>query len=315
VKHFSLIAHLLLVVVIISSSWLLNIFVTDQVLAKPLESFTYGIAVKQEEIPKETRLVSGLWVGSRWSEDNEKWLAQFQENNMTNHVPYINLYTIAGLASAKKNLKDCNVGADDDKTLCVAGADFIRQYKAEILQSYSEIATSIKKNYGTDKVIYLHFEPDFYQYNSDLQNGGALSFEELAQMMNSYTAIFKKQLPNAKLVMDVSAWNNDLKTWSISLLNFDYAGLVGRRFDPDIDIKNAKGLTLKTYRQIAEETGKKIIVNDAHGPGGKWLDYNKKWENQELVKARFDDGVVAVIQSPTDTKSLIKMTSNTNIIK
>jgi hypothetical protein len=304
-KSISLILHLALVLIIIATSTLFKVFMVDQVIAKPLSSFTYGIAVEKEAIPNETKLVSGPWVGSRWNDENEKWLKQFQNTpSFTNHTPYLNLYTIAGMASAKKSLKDCNVGADSAKTLCVGGANFIRQYKAEILQSYKDTATAIKKNYGTDKTIFLHFEPDFYQYNSNSQKGGGLSFDELTGMMNSYTDIFKKELPKAQLVMDVSAWNSDLKGWSAKFRNFDFVGLVGRRFEPTRDIKNSKGNFLKTYKQIVQETGKKLIINDAHGPGGKWLTYNKQWENQELVKARFDDGVVAVIQPPVDNRPL-----------
>ena len=297
-KHLSLILHLALVIMIIAISGLFNVFMTDQISAKPLSTFTTGIAVKNEAVPQEAKLVSGPWVGSRWSDENEKWLIQFRDPKRLSQIPYINLYTIAGMASAKKKLTDCNVGAKPEKTLCVNGANFIREYKAQLLQSYTDTANAIKTNYGIDKPIFLHFEPDLYQYNSNIQKDRGLSFDEISEMVNSWTDIFKATLPNASLVMDVSPWNSDLKGWSKKLRNFDYAGLVGRRFEPEPMIRNSKGKDLMTYAQIVKLTGKKLIVDDAHGPGGKWLPYNPNWDKLELYNARFEDGIIAVIQPP-----------------
>lgn len=284
-----------------------NINLIDAVAQTPLQNFTYGVAINNEEIPRDISLVAGPWVGGYWDKPTENWLKQFQNPDRIKQIPYINLYVVAGLASAKEGLSDCNVGSKPEKTLCVNGANFIRKNKANLLQAQIDIAKAIKQNYGTDKPIFLHFEPDFYQYQEHSQNGGRMTADELSELMNSWTDQYKQILPNAHLVMDVSSWNYDLKYWSDKFKNFEYGGMVGRRFNPTNEGKDASGNTPKTYKELIKLSGKKMIVNDAHGPGGKWLPYNKDWENQELVKARFEDGVVAVIQPPNDLDSLQKI--------
>ena len=271
-----------------------------------LQSFTYGVAVNDEAIPDSINLVTGPWVGGYWDKPIEDWLQQFQNPDRIKQIPYVNLYVVAGLASFKKGLADCNVGSKPEKTLCVGGANFIRENKQELFQAHKDIANAIKKNYGTDKPIFLHFEPDFYQYQEHTQAGGRLTADELSGLMNSWTDMYKELLPNAHLVMDVSSWNYDLKYWSDKFRNFEYGGMVGRRFNAINEGKDINGNIPKTYKELIKLSGKKMIINDAHGPGGKWLSYNKDWENQELVKARFEDGVVAVIQPPVEIESLLK---------
>jgi hypothetical protein len=285
-----------------------NIFLTD-FKTQPLSSFTYGVAVNDEKIPKDITLVSGPWVGGYWDKPTDTWLKQFRDPGRINQIPYINLYVVAGMASAKKGLMDCNVGSQPEKTLCVGGANFIRENKPELLQAHKDIAKTIVTNYGIDKPIFLHFEPDFYQYQEHSQSGGRMTADELSGLMNSWTAIYKELLPNARLVMDVSSWNWDLKYWSDKFKNFDYGGMVGRRFNAYNEGKDTNGNTPKTYKELIKLSGKKMIINDAHGVAGKWLPYNKDWENPELVKARFEDGVIAVIEPPTDLISLQNVAS------
>jgi hypothetical protein len=125
--------------------------------------------------------------------------------------------------------------------------------------------------------------------------------------MNGWTDVYQKTLPNASLVMDVSPWLKDLKSWSSKFRNFDYGGMVGRRFGPSGDGSVASGVDGKSYKYISSQIGKKLIINDAHGPGGIWLQYNREWENKEIVQNRFNDGIVAVIQPPTDIIALSKI--------
>jgi hypothetical protein len=267
-----------------------------------LHNFTYGVALNDEQIPEDIKITSGPWIGG-FGEINKNWFLRFNNSKYYKQIPYVNMYIIAGMASGDENLKDCNVGFDLSKTLCYSGANYIRNNKQKIYNSYKDSAYQIKKYYGEDKDIFLHFEPDFLQYSDNTQLGGGVRNEELSEMMNSWTDIYKKVLPNAKLVMDVSPWTQDLKSWSSLFRNFDYVGIVGRRFPP----QGNPILNENSYKQIVELTGKKLIINDAHGPGGKWLPYNKDWEDEDLVKARFADGVVAVIQPPTDIESLTKV--------
>jgi hypothetical protein len=263
------------------------------------ESFDYGISSFDiTALPQSQRIISGPWIGSTWSKENEEWLSLFKDPKHSQKIPYINVYTIAGLASAKEGLKDCNVGADPQMTLCTNGANFIRSNKAEILLNHISTAESIKLNYGTSKNIILHFEPDFLQYSDNTQNGGGVAREELASLMNSWTSVYKTKIPNATFVMDISPWNYDLRGWSNMFENFEYGGLVGARFGTKIEGKDWNGKDFPTYKEMVELTGKKIIVNDSHGPGGKWLPYNPSWDEKSTVDKLFGDGVVAVIRPP-----------------
>jgi hypothetical protein len=276
-----------------------NVATVDVVATAPLSTFTRGVSVNKESIPSQIKLISGPWVGGSWSQENEKWLLQFRDKSRADQIPYINLYIVAGMAGAKKGLGDCNLGLNEQKTLCKNGANFVRESKKELTQAYASVARSIRLNYGTYKPIFLHFEPDYYQYQEHSQNGGRMTAKELGDLMNTWTDIYKKVLPNAKLVMDISSWTYDLKYWCSKFRNFDYGGMVGRRFEPFDLKKNANG-DPKTYKELIQQSGKKMIVNDSHGVGGKWLPYNTNWENPELVKARTEDGVVAVIQPPIE---------------
>jgi hypothetical protein len=266
---------------------------------KIFPKFENGSSSAVDTIPIGQKLISGPWVGGAWNQENENWLSLFKNTSNNTKIPYINLYTVAGLASAKESLQDCNVGADPEKTLCKNGANFIRKNKKELITVHNSIAESIKSNYGTDKPILLHFEPDYLQYHDNSQNGGGLSREELADQMNTWTTIYKNKVPNAYLVMDISPWNYDLKGWSSKFRNFDYGGLVGARFNTKIEGKDGNGKNFPTYKEMVQLTGKKIIVNDSHGPGGKWLPHNPTWDDKWVVDKLFEDGVVAVIRPPS----------------
>jgi hypothetical protein len=290
--------RLLLPVLLVTAVILLNLKTEDVTTYNIFENFTTGTTSHQGIIPNNSKIVSGPWVGGEWQQQNEDFLIQFRDNQ--DQIPYITLYVVAGLASAKEGLSDCNTNPNPKKTLCVGGANFIRKNKEEILNQYTKVALAIKSNYGSYKPILLHFEPDFYQYQDHTQDGGRLTANELSEMMNSWTQIYKDTLPNAKLVMDVSSWNYDLKYWSDKFKNFDYGGMVGRRFEPLETGKDSNGNKTKTYKELIKLSGKPMIVNDSYGAGGKFLEYNSAWDNEELVKARFEDGVVAIIHPPNN---------------
>ena len=294
--------------VLLIASFLFDIIILkDSTIKPPIDQFTYGVAIDSEPLPEKVKLVSGPWIYSQWSDKNTKWLEQFKMAENIDKIPYINTYIVAGLAREEEGLQDCNVGEDPNKTLCKEGANYIRNNKQKIYEKYLEAALSIKNIYGMDRPILLHFEPDYYQYQDSTQNNGRLTFDELAGQMNTWTDTVKRILPNARLVMDISPWNIDLQFWSKKFRNFEYGGMVGKRFDPAGDGGTANGIDGKTFKTIAQSTSKKIIINDAHGAGGKWLEYNKNWENPQLVKDRYDDGIVAVIQAPVDLPSLQKV--------
>jgi hypothetical protein len=253
---------------------------------------------------KSSKIVAGPWALNGWNEGNNKWLSKFKENSNSDKVPYIYMYQVAGKAKSHWGLQDCNVGANPYDTLCVRGADFIRQRSNDISTAYVSVANQIKNNYGTSKPVMLHIEPDIYQFAANTQNNGPITSSQIHTAVNQWTSSIKNVLPNAVLVMDVSPWNTDLAGWSSGFANFDYAGMIGKRFSPNGDGSVQAGVNSKTYLQISQMTGKKLILNDAHGAGGGFLSYDTQWEDRNNVTSRWNNGVVAVLMPPTNNQSL-----------
>jgi Cellulose binding domain len=266
--------------------------------------FTYGVSVEQQDINNNIPLVAGPWLMAGNQNVVYDFLDKFSQPQNSSKVPYVYMYIAAGSARQDWGLQDCNVGASEDKTLCSNGANYLRSNYQKVAQQYRQYALGIKNTFGSNKPIILHVEPDFYQYSYNSQYNGGISFDEAARAMNSWTDTIRQILPNASLVLDVSPWNSDLRSWSAGMRNFDYAGIVGKRFSPNGDGSVSAGVDGKTYSYISQVTGKKLILNDSHGVGGWYLDYDYAWHEKHLIEARWNDGVVAVIQPPSDIGAL-----------
>ncbi len=265
-------------------------------------TFQHGISIETEEIPKDSKLVAGPWFLTSNSTGPIEFLKKFNLESNKNKTPYVYFYLTAGNAKNDGGLDDCNLGLPPEKTLCKVGANYLKKHKDRILQEYIASSHKIRTAYGTTKPILIHIEPDFYQYNGSSQFGGPIALNEMKSIMNSWTDAIKYILPNASLVMDISPWHYDLAGFSKGLRNYTYAGLVGKRFDPngDGDCGLTAGIDCKSYALMSMQTGKKLIINDSHGPGGAWLSTNYNWYNTELIKARSNDNVIAVFQPPID---------------
>lgn len=284
-----------------------NIFINARplsVIKQNSDSITFGVSVEKESIPNNINLVSGPWVLSTWDQHNTDWLSKFTKSENINKTPYLYMYVAAGKARSDWNLEDCNVGVEKSRTLCYRGAEYLRNNRSEVNQAYINSANNIKKIYGNSREIALHIEPDFYQYTGSEQLNGGLSFAEAAKDLNLWTDTIKEILPNARLVMDVSPWNSDLRTWSNNLKNFDYAGIVGKQLSPNGDGTTPAGIDGKSYAKISQETGKQLILDDSHGVGGYWLPFDYNWSNKSLAQERLNDGVVAVLLPPNDLNFL-----------
>jgi Cellulose binding domain len=284
-----------------------NIFTNARplsVIKQNSDTITFGVSVEKESIPNNINLVSGPWILSKWEQHNADWLNKFTQPDSINKTPYLYLYIAAGKARSDWNLEDCNIGAEKTKTLCYRGAEYLRNNRQYVNQAYVDTANHIKQSYGTTKEIALHIEPDFYQYaNSDQLNGG-LTFDEAAKDLNEWTSSIKQILPNARLIMDVSPWNSDLKGWSDKMKNFDYAGIVGKKLSPYGDGTTPAGVDGRSYAKISQQTGKQLILDDSHGVGGYWLPFDYDWSNKDIAQQRLKDGVVAVILPPNDLNFL-----------
>jgi hypothetical protein len=284
-----------------------NIFTNARplsVIKQNSDTITFGVSVEKESIPNNINLVSGPWILSTWDQHNTDWLAKFTQSENINKTPYLYLYIAAGKARSDWNLEDCNIGIEKTKTLCYRGAEYLRSNREYVNQAYINTANSIKKVYGSSKEIALHVEPDFYQYTGADQLNGGLSFDEASKDLNLWTDSIKAILPNARLVMDVSPWNSNLKGWSDKMKNFDYAGIVGKPMSPHGDGTTPAGVDGKSYAKISQETGKQLILDDSHGVGGYWLPFDYDWSNKNLAQERLKDGVVAVLLPPNDPNFL-----------
>lgn len=262
--------------------------------------------------PANVKLEAGPWVLDNWYDHNSQWLQKFNSPENNDKIPYLYLYVIAGNARKDWGLQDCNVGAPVQKTLCYNGANYVRNNTQKISNVYQNMANNIKTIYGTSKPILLHLEPDFFQYHQQQSNQNyPLSLQESWDNMNLWTSSIKNILPNASLVMDISPWihySENFSTWSRGFNNFDYAGLVGGKFNADGDGSIPNGINGISYSEMSKQTGKKLIVNTAHGAGGSPLDYNYSWTVPATLVDRWNDGVVAVLQSNHDNFTLANNT-------
>ena len=124
-----------------------------------------------------------------------------------NKIPLFYAYVIAFEARAKYGYKDCDV--DPVNNLCKNGANFIRQNRALLVSRYTHQAKAIATALGdrNAECIFL-IEPDFWQYYGDvhLQQGGALSGEYMRALFDDFALEIRKELPNAKISWDLSAW-------------------------------------------------------------------------------------------------------------
>ena len=80
------------------------------------------------------------------------------------------------LARYTKGIKDCDVGSP---SLCVHGADFVREHEGLILRTYDAYANQTAKVLGRSAPVVWLMEPDWHQYNEATQRGGGLTLSIL----------------------------------------------------------------------------------------------------------------------------------------
>jgi len=234
--------------------------------------------------PANADVISGPWILDGVRENHSRWLNLFSEPVNSNKSPYIYSYVIAGMARRDWNLQDCNV--DPSINLCVKGATYLQLNEEIIIDKYEEIGRDIRNIYG-DKPLFIHVEPDYFQYNSDSQEW-VLERTDAWRIMNRITSTLKSQLPNAELVLDISPWNYSLSQWCSGFENINYGGLVGKWFDAS---ENPDG---QSYKQLKDRCGYDLVVNTAYGVGGSFNGYNPSWEDNQ------PPSVYALIQSPVE---------------
>ena len=120
-------------------------------------------------------------------------------------IPVFYGYVIAFEARNILGLQDCNVGTPN---LCQQGSQFIRDNTARILERYDYHSANIASYIGTNGFCIFLIEPDFWQYYGDTstQQGGALTGPQMRQLFDQIVSKIKKNLPNAAISWDISAW-------------------------------------------------------------------------------------------------------------
>lgn len=214
-------------------------------------------------------------------------------------IPYMYFYVAAGQAKKALGIDDCNV-TSFDKSLCKWGGDYISKNVSKVVQGHAAAALRVQQIMGSSPAL-IHVEPDWYQYTQATHpaygNGAAvhpLLPQESGNILNQIVSAIKQNCSSCTVVMDVSPWASDLKAY-FSYVNMGavgFVGLVGKVFPA-----TTGKIDNYTYANISSITGKKIIANTAHGPGGAPTSYDTTWNSVSMINTMYSAGVGAVIQS------------------
>lgn len=181
----------------------------------PGSNFKHGIAfdgVFNDDYYKRYDYIS-IWINSPWAEDqsntnfNPYWHGEMiKKCKQHGKMPVFYAYVIAFEARAKFGFQDCDVHPTNN--LCHKGANFIRNNRALLVSRYTHQATEIAKALGDRNAACLFImEPDFWQFYGDrTQEDGTLSGEYMRALFDDFAKEIRKQLPNAKISWDLSAW-------------------------------------------------------------------------------------------------------------
>lgn len=176
-------------------------------------------------------------------------------------------YVIAFEARNTWGLQDCDVGSP---SLCERGCNFIRQNRDRILERYDHHSSNIARIIGRDSFAVFLLEPDFWQFYGDhTQQGGNLSGQEMRSLFDDMVARIKKNLPNAAISWDISAWIGEWgqqQWWGyFADADIDFIHTSGGRMHGELNELKPGELR---WRFLSELTGKKIIADAGYGIAG-----------------------------------------------
>lgn len=212
-------------------------------------------------------------------------------------IPYIHFYIAAGMAKQAYKIDDCNV-TSFDRSLCKWGGDYISKHVAQIVAAHGAAAKKVQQIMGQHPVL-VHVEPDWYQYTQVTHPGygnqkavHALGPSESGAILDKIVDTIHASCASCNVVLDVSPWADDLGAYfsHVKLSSVAYVGLVGKPFNA-----TTGKIDNYTYKSISAITGKKIIVNTAHGAGGWPTEYDATWDGK--LDAMWAAGVGGLIES------------------
>ena len=300
-------------------------WITDTVKAhKPgFNSCQFNFGASWQSSHEDSVYYAGLDYISVWLGDNayyneyEKRMVKMCRK--TGATPMIYAYVIAEFGK-DHGMDDCDVAKENGKkSLCVYGADLIRQYFADsILYRYQKYAKGMAlqvDNFDgwteTFEPIWM-IEPDFYQYSQmaseqsdankgEVQLNGGIPDAEMGKYFEQIVDTIKAYMPKAKIAIDISPWVTDvdpqgLEKWfsHFDMSRVDYVSTSGGRTLANSD--RIRGYNRLTWKKLYETLKKPILADVGYSAGGDGTGHAKAWDDIANLEARAKDGVVGVMQ-------------------
>ena len=169
---------------------------------------------KERSVPLSASYVT-IWLGTK-SRAHGYDFNPFWHGRMLQHVKAHNstavyyAYVIAMLARHMKGIQDCDVGSP---SLCVHGADFVREHEQLILDTYESYANQTARMIGRHAPVVWLMEPDWHQYSEPTQHGGGLSQSRMVWLFAAMVGRIKRHLPASRISLDVSPWVANVGEW------------------------------------------------------------------------------------------------------
>lgn len=236
-----------------------------------------------------------------------KWIvnASYNENKVydemlnfciqKNKTPVFYAYIIAKAAA----LGDADVGGK----LGTHGAEWIKNNFNNVKNYYNGFAQSVaSKLNGSGLAPVWLMEPDYYQYASGGQTS-PLSFQQAGDYMGQLIDIIRAHIPDAMIAIDISAWiedhgNTNNYYGAMPMDKTDFLFTSGGQ--SQAGSANIKAENKMTWSGVYNVTKKAIIADCGYGVGGGSTGHNAQWDNISNLKARINDGVVAITQKNPD---------------
>ena len=223
----------------------------------------------------------------------------------TNATAVYYAYVIAMLARHLKGLKDCDVGTP---SLCVHGADFVRQHERLILDTYGAYANSTAARVGRAARVVWLMEPDFHQYAESTQRGGGLPQNHMVRLFVAMVARIKRHLPAAQISLDISPWVSDFGAWIAPFLEHGSVDFLhtsgGRTTAAAARVRAQEEGNLLTWAEAHRVSGLGIIADTGYGVGGGFETgraLENAWSEWTNLRDRIADGVIAVTHANPGT--------------
>ena len=283
--------------------------------------FNFGAAWQRTH--EDTVYYAGLDYVSVWLGDNA-YYNEFEKRMVKacfkiHATPMIYAYVIAEFGKDHE-MEDCDVAkARKKKSLCVHGADLIREYFADsILYRYQKYAEGMSRQahtYGNEsekfEPIWM-IEPDYYQYSQmasdqsaankgEEQLNGGIPDSMMGVYFKQIVDTIKAYLPDAKIAIDISPWVSDWDSLGLSkwfshfdMSQVDYVSTSGGRTLANSE--RIRGANKLTWNKLYETLKKPILADVGYSAGGKGTGHAELWDNIANLDARAKDGVVGVMQ-------------------